>query len=483
MNELGRVSTWVFAIALLTGCATAPIERVAPATPAAFSAAAPADEATLGAWWTAFGDPQLTHLIERALSGHPDMAAAQARIAQARAQARVARAALGPSLNLSGGATTTQLSENALPPGLTRLTGGDGGQESGGGGLGLPGDAFTTYQTGFDAAWEIDLFGARRAGRDAAQARAEAAEWSARDAAVRLSAEVARAYFNHAGLVRRLALADESLAASQALLAAAETQGRHGLTDGRVAANRRAARDQAVAARAALAAEVEIALHALSTLCGEAPLALSEQLTAPAAWRTPDIAPGLPADLLRRRPDLRAAERRLAAADADIAAARADLYPKLTLNGTAQLASLALSSLLSADSLQATGAVRASVPLFDGGRRKATLAGRRAEAAEAEAAWRGQLLTALKEAEDSLSRLAADKVRSERLAGAAQAAGETAAATTTREANGLIGASESLDAKLAWLQARDAEAQAQTQNASDAVALFKALGCGWGHEP
>jgi NodT family efflux transporter outer membrane factor (OMF) lipoprotein len=474
MNRLGCLS--ILASALLAGCASAPLERAGPVAPAAFSAGGPVDEAQLAQWWRGFDDPQLTGLIEQALADSPDMAIAQARIAQARAQARVARAALGPSLNLGGGATTTKLSENALPPGLTRLTGGEGDN---GGGLGLPGDAFTTFQTGFDAAWELDLFGARRAGDRAAQARAEAAGWTARDARVRLSAEVARTYFQYGALARRLALADETLAASQAILAASETRARHGLIDARDTGRRVLARDQAAATRAALAAEAEIRLHALSVLTGQPPLALKVTATAP---KTPQIPAGLPADLLRRRPDLRAAELRLTAADAEAVAARADLYPKITLNGTAQLASLALSSLLSGDSLQATGAARASLPLLDGGRRRATLAGRHAEADEADAAWRGQLLTALKDCEDALSRLDADGARRARLESAVAAADEVARASQTREANGLIGATESLEAKLAWLQARDALIQAQGQQAEDTTALVKALGGGWDAE-
>ncbi|WP_176695990.1 efflux transporter outer membrane subunit [Phenylobacterium immobile] len=462
-------------LAMIAGCASAPLERSAPVAPAAFSTSAAAEEAQLALWWRAFDDPQLTQLIDRALADNPDMAIAQARIAQARAEARVAQAALGPSLNLGAGATTTQLSENALPPGLTRLTGGDGGNS---GGLGLPGEAFTTYQTGFDAAWELDLFGLRRAGQGAARARAEAAVWTARDARVRLSAEVARTYFQYGALKRRLAVADEILAAHGTMLAASEARARHGLIDARDTGRRTAARDQAAAARALLAAEAQARLHALAALTGQPPLALMVATTATAP-DAPQIPAGLPADLLRRRPDLRAAELRLAAADADAAAARADLYPKLTLSGTAQLASIALSSLLSADSLQATGAVRASLPLLDGGRRRATLAGRRAAADEADAAWRGQLLTALKETEDALSRLEADAMRRERLASAATAAEKVAQASRTREANGLIGATESLEARLAALQAHDAEIQAQAQQAEDTTALVKALGGGW----
>lgn len=478
MDRLGGTS--LLAAALLTGCAATGVQRAPPPTPTAFSAGVqPADEAQLARWWTGFGDPQLTRLVDQALAGNPDMAAAQARIDQARAQARVAEAALLPSLNLSGSATATRLSENALPAGLSRLFGGGEEGEGGGGsgGVGLPGETFTTYQAGFDANWELDLFGGRHAAARAGQARAAAAEWNARDAAVRLSAEVARAYLDLVALRRRLALADESLAATQAILAASEAKARHGLADGRETGRRAAARDQAAASRAALAAEADIRLHYLATLTGQAPLALSD-LATPADVVAPSVPVGLPADLLRRRPDLRAAERRLAAADAEAFAARADLYPKLTLSGTAGLASRALASLFDGDSLQATGAARAAFPLFDAGRRRAALAGR-AEAAEADAAWRGQVLTALRETEDSLSRLEADRMRAERLAGAAQASFAAAEAFKTREANGLQGATESLDARIAWLQARDAEVQARAQAAADTVALVKALGGGW----
>lgn len=476
MFKLAGISV---AAALLAGCATQPLGRAPPATPAAFSTGTQAaDEARLGRWWTSFGDPQLTGLIERALADNPDMAAAQARIEQARAQAKAAEAGLAPSLDLSGSATAMRLSENAIPSGLSRLFGGGGNGE--GGGVGLPGERFATYQAGFDASWELDLFGGRQAAANAARARVDAVRWTARDVQVRLSGEVARAYFDLGALRRRLALADETLAATQAILAASEARGRHGLADVRETAGRLAARDQAAAARAALAAEAEVRLHALAALTGQAPLALEDAPTPSAPPAQLTIPTGLPADLLRRRPDLRAAERRLAAADAEAFAARADLYPKLTLSGAAGLASRALASLLDGDSFQATGAARAAFPLFDAGRRRATVAGRRAEAAEADAAWRGQVLTALRETEDALSRLAADQARLERLTSAAAAGGEAARAAQTREANGLIGAADSLDAKIAWLQARDAAAQAEAQRAQDMVALVKALGGGWG---
>jgi NodT family efflux transporter outer membrane factor (OMF) lipoprotein len=478
---------WTMAgLLLLGGCAVGPdYRRPDLRLPASFGAtpvaAAQPDET--GAWWAAFGDPTLTGLVNRALAGNLEVEAAAARIRQAREQERIVGAARLPSLNASAQAGYTRLSENAFPPGLTAL----GGLPAGAGGpasplIGLPGSDFATYQLGFDASWELDLFGARRRASEAATARTEAAVWSGRDAQVMVAAETANTYLQHQALQRRLAVADESLAAQRDLLDFLKAQAGAGLVTSLDV--RRQERDLAEleAQRQGLAAERDARLHALSVLLGEPPRALAERLSGPATQPPrppPQVPAGLPSDLLLRRPDLRAAERRLAAATADTGEAVADLYPRISLTGAAQLVSTELASLLASESGQANAAGRIALPLFDGGRRRATVRLRQAQADEALIAYRSQVLGALKGVEDALTRLDADRRRLDRLRASEAAARDAADTTLVRYRNGLVAFTDVLEARRAWLGAQDAVAQAEAAAAQDVVALYKALGGGW----
>jgi outer membrane protein TolC len=200
---------------------------------------------------------------------------------------------------------------------------------------------------------------------------------------------------------------------------------------------------------------------------------------------TPPVAPepiaiprGLPSDLLRRRPDIRAAERKLAAASADIGVATADLYPKLSLTGAVQLVSRSLATLLESGSLFANGAGRLSLPLVGGGKRE-TVVLRRAQAEEAVLAYQAAVLGALREVEDALSRVAADRRKVEALRASVAAAGDAADTARVRQRNGLVPVAEVLHARQTWLADRDALTEAEATTQQDEVALYKALGGGW----
>jgi NodT family efflux transporter outer membrane factor (OMF) lipoprotein len=432
----------------------------------------------IGDWWTAFRDPILDDLIARAQTGNLDVRQAAARVAEARAQERVVRARGGPSVNASGQADYTRLSENSLPAGLANL--GGGGQPGGGGGIGLPGEGFATFQAGFDASWELDLFGGQRRANEAAGARTEAAEWSARDAEVMLAAEVARTYQQYRALQRRIALADQTLASQREQLEFARVRAKNGLVTTLDERGRQREIEKASAAREDLIADADVRIHALGTLLGLAPAALAQQLATPpsAAWTAIPIPPGLPSELLQRRADIRAAERRLAAATADIGAATADLYPKLSLTGALQLASRSLATLLEADSIFASGAGRLSLPLIGGGKRE-TVALRKAQADEALLAYQTTVLGALRDVEDALTRLEADRRKVEQLRASVAAAQDAADTSQVRQRNGLVQMTDVLQVREAWLADRDALAQAEAAAAQDEVALYKALGGGW----
>ncbi|CAN7462292.1 efflux transporter outer membrane subunit [Phenylobacterium sp. LjRoot219] len=466
---------------LLGGCVVGPGYRspnVRPPVAFAEPTDAGARGADLAAWWTGFDDPTLTDLVTRSLTANPDIRVAATRIRQARAEARIAGAGRLPTLNASGQAAHTRLSENAVPGELLGL-GTPGGSPASA--LGIPGLEFDTYQVGFDAAWELDLFGGQRRAVEAATARTLAAEWSARDAEVLVGAEVANSYLQYRALQRRIAIAETHLAAERELLDFVRTRARHGIVTSLDERRQEREIEQLAATREDLIAQRAGRLHALGVLLGEPPMALAQRLAAPppAPATPPQVPPGLPSELLLRRPDLRAAERRLAAAVADQGVAVADLYPRISLTGAAQLISLSLASLLEADSLQLNAAGRASLPLFDGGQRRATVSLREAQAQEALVAYDAQVLTALKEVEDALSRLGADRRRLAQLRAAEQAARDAADTTQVRYRNGLIPFLDVLEARQSWLTTQDAVAQADASAAQDAVALYKALGGGW----
>jgi NodT family efflux transporter outer membrane factor (OMF) lipoprotein len=470
------------ALFLLGGCTVGPDYRPpAVAMPATYAGDRDSSRtaSNISRWWAAFGDPVLDDLIARAQSGNLDVRQAAARVAKARAQERVVRARGGPSVNASAQAGYTRLSANSLPAGLANL-GGGGQPGGGGGGIGLPGEDFATFQAGFDASWEIDLFGGQRRANEAAGARTEAAVWSARDAEVMLAAEVARTYQQYRALQRRIALADQTLAAQREQLDFARVRAKNGLATTIDQRRQQREIEKASAAREDLLADADVRVHAQGILLGLAPAALAQELATPPADAAPAIAipPGLPSELLQRRPDIRAAERQLAAATADIGVATADLYPKLSLTGALQLASRSLATLLEADSLFANGAGRLSLPLIGGGKRE-TVALRKAQADEALLAYQAVVLGALRDVEDALTRLDADRRKVEALRASVAAAQDAADTAQVRQRNGLVQMAEVLQARQTWLADRDALAQAEAAAAQDEVALYKALGGGW----
>lgn len=445
------------------------------AVPAAFSQTSPAGEAEV-LWWRGFGDPLLDRLIAEALAANLDVRQAALRVEEARHQARIVSAAGQPTVSATAQASDTRLSNNTS---FAALLGGSG--PPGSSPIGAPGATVETYQVGFDASWELDLFGGARRAVEAAQARTEAAVWSQRDAEIILTAEVARAYLDYRALDRRIAIADQLLAARAEALAFNQVRRRNGLTT--TLDERRAERDIAAdaASRQDLIAQRTAQAHALAILLARPPLALTAELEAASGEATTpsDIPVGLPSELLLRRPDLRAAERDLAAATADIGVAAADLYPSFNLTGAVDLVSGSLNKLVSGDSFQPTVAAGLVGPLLDGGRRRATLALKRTQAQEAQLAYQGAVLTALKDVEDALSRLSADRSREDQFR-ASEAAARDALATTQAQRNaGLATGLDLLAAQAVLLNASDNLAQARAATDQDVVALYKALGGSW----
>lgn len=432
-----------------------------PAPPARWAAApapaagAPGDAAALAGWWRRFDDATLDALIAQAMAQGQDLAAARALLRQARASRDAVAADGRPTL---GGSASAQASRS----------GGDGSQ---------------LHRAGLDAGWELDLFGAQRSARDAAEATVQARAADLDQARVSLAAEVVLAYLDLRAAQARGALAQAAL---DALRRSRELTGwrvQAGLDSPLSLDQARAAEAQAAAALPALRTAERQALHALALLAGQPPAALADALPALARPQPLPRAPAalalaLPADTLRQRPDLRAAEAAVRAARASLAQAEARRFPALTLGGTLGLSALRLSGLGAAP---LAGSLLASldVPLFDGGARQAAIDGQDAALERAEVAWRAAVLAALKEVEDALVDLQGQQARQAALRDAEATARRAADTAAQRYASGLAAYPVVLDTQRSLISQQDSLAQTDAALLAAHVRLYKALGGGW----
>lgn len=481
--------------AALGGCTVGP--RYAKpnlgAPPSYAEAHRPGSPSELGQWWSVFHDPTLDALIARGMMGNLDLATAASRIRQARLDIRVARAKQLPTLNADASYNRTELSKNGgigaiFGSSAGGAGGGTGGSGAGGGAGGisnLPG--FNSYTLGVDANWELDIFGGARRGVEAARAAQEAAVWDSRDTAVSLSAEIADDYVDLRLLQRREKIARAELAREQATLRILQARARAGLGP-QVDVDRQEA--QIAAAQATLdpfIASARVDAHALAVLTGAPPETLVQQLSAPppavAATPLPEIPPGLPADLLRRRPDVRAAERRLASATANIGVAVADLYPQVTLTGMAELVSSALRNLFAPGSFMGSATSALKFPLIDFGTRRATVGLRREDNEQAYITYQQTVLVALRDTEDALARIDGERRRAVFLGQGVTASNRSVSAIRAQYVVGVTDLTSVLDAQQALFQAEDNQAQSDGALAKDTVALYKALGGGWEAAP
>jgi NodT family efflux transporter outer membrane factor (OMF) lipoprotein len=369
--------------------------------------------------------------------------------------------------------TRQRISENAIP-----APPGSGGNQ--GGAFGLPGSEFTTFRAGFDASWEIDLFGRTRRSVEAARARSAEAIWNRRAVQVSVAGEVADAYFALRALQARIITAEAELARQERMERIVGAQVRGGLVTGQNLEQQRSDRSAAAAVLPALRLEVDARIHALGVLTGDTPEALIFELSRPAALPPPPSIPaGVPSDLLRRRPDIRAAERELAASTADIGVAVADLYPRFSLTAAPALVSTALGSLLEWGSRSFTAGAAVDWPLLNGGRTRGNIAVANARQEQALIAYRKSILVALKDVEDALSRIEGDRRQLADLDQAVRNAARAEDIARTRSRGGLVTYSDVLVAQARRLKLEDEVSEKKGALARDSVALFKALGGGW----
>jgi outer membrane protein, multidrug efflux system len=463
------------AAALLAACKTVgpdyadPKVEVPPTFSEATTAAAPAD---LSRWWTAFDDPLLAKLVETALARNLDLEQAVSRIREARQREIIAGAGDDPQVAAQAQANRSRISENAIP-----LPPGSGPPGSP---FGFLGAEFNTFRLGLDASWEIDLFGGTRRAVEAARARTEAAEYTAEDLRVSLAAEVARNYLTLRSAQLRQVIAQREFERQGQVLAIATSKADAGFTS-RLEAEQQAAQRRLSSAKIpALVAQQKSHIHALGVLTGQAPGELERELSYPAPL--PQAAPpppGVPSQLLRRRPDVRAAERKVAAATADIGVATADLYPRFSLTAQPAMVSNELGDLLDWGSRSYSIGAGLLWPLLNGGTVRANIAAADERQTQALLAYRQQILRALQDVEDALSRFTADEARLAELQAAVRSAREARIIAGYRYRGGVADYTPVLLAEQQQIAAEDELAQAELARAQDVVALVKALGGGW----
>lgn len=461
----GPASLLAAALAL-SGCASlqTPAGPAAPDPVPATWSAAEADAAAqpvAADWWTRFGDPALPGLVEAALAQGTDVAAAQARLRQARAARDASAAGQRPNVGGSGSAQGSRSDGSATSQ---------------------------RWQAGLDASWEIDLWGGGAAGVRAAEATLQASALTLAQTRVVVAAEVASTLVELRGAQSRLAIATRNLASQQQTLQIVQWRLEAGLVTELDVAQARTAVEQTRAQLPALRGTAAQAMHALAVLTGRAPGALQDTLAVADGADVPQpsvaVAPALsiPAEVLRRRPDVQAAERQLAAAVARVDAADAARLPSLSLGGSLGLSAASASALTSGAGV-ASVLASISLPVLDFGRVRANVQQQEAARDEAVAGYRASVLAALQDVEDALSSLAAGRAQLAAQIDAAGSARQAATLAEQRYRSGLVDFQSVLSAQRTQLSAEDSVAASRAALATTQVRLIKALGGGWTPPP
>ena len=429
--------------------------------------------AELARWWAKFNDPLLNSLVERAVKSNLDLRLAEARIREARASRVVAASAAWPALNVSGSYSRNRASENAF---------GEPAQGAviapSGGGKNLDQNF---YQTGFDANWEIDVFGGVRRSVEAADATIGAAVEDRRDVLVSLLGEVAKNYIDLRGVQRQLDVARANLKTQQDTLQLTQVRFQAGLASDLDVAQQEAQVNTTASQIPTLQSLLKEAAYALDVLLGLQPGALWDELAKETEIPgLPDeVLIGLPSDLLRRRPDIRRAERQLAAATAQVGVATADLYPKFFLTGVVGLQSISASDWFTGRSRFSSIGPTITWPVFDAGKIRANIEIRSAQQEQALTEYEKAILSAFQDVEAALVNYANEQTRYRSLNDAVAANRRAVAMANELYIRGLNDFLNVLDTQRALYATESALTQSQATMASNLVALYKALGGGW----
>jgi NodT family efflux transporter outer membrane factor (OMF) lipoprotein len=417
--------------------------------------------ASLAQWWQRFDDPLLTAQVSQALQFNTDVRSAQAALRQSRALRDGKAAGLGPSVNASASAQRSRSGGN---------------------------DATDSFQTGFDASWEPDVFGGQRSAVSAAEADAQAAQASLAQVQVSMAAEVAVTYIDLRGLQARLAIARSNLAAQMETLQIARWRAQAGLASSLDVEQAVAASEQTGAQIPSLVTSLAQDFSSLAVLTGQPQAGLQNSLSADAArvgvvpQASASLAVAFPAQTLRQRPDVSAAEHRVSAALARVAQADAARYPSFQIAGSLGLRSLTLGALTNGASVAQSLLAGISIPLFDGGAARAQIRAQEAALEQSRLAYQATMLNVLKDVEDALAALQGDSERLMRLQTASGAAANADSMARQRYSSGLIDFRTVLDTQRTLLSTQDAVASTRASLSADHVRLYKALGGGWTSE-
>lgn len=458
---------------LLGGCAAVGPDYRQPqlALPAAWSEAqqpgVDARPAALASWWTEFKDASLDGLIARAVQANLDLRLAEARIRESRALRAVAASGQWPALDIAGAYARSRGSEGTFAPGAGTLPRANGERD--------------LFRAGFDASWEVDVFGGVRRSVEAADANVAAVIEERRHTLVTLLGDVAKNYIDLRGFQRRLSVARSNLQAQQETLELTRVRFKAGLASDFEVAQAEGQVSTTAAQIPALASGVKQALHRLDVLLGLSPGVLSKEVgvEAPVPALPPQAHVGIPAELVRRRPDIRRAERVLAAATAQVGAATADLYPRFSLTGAFGFQSISAGDLFSAPSRFWSIGPTIFWPVFDAGRIRATVAVRSAQQEQALTLYEKTVLTALEEVENALVNYANEQTRYRSLIEAVTANRRAVEMANELYTRGLVDFLNVLEAQRSLYASESELAQSEAVMASNLVALYKALGGGW----
>ena len=476
-----RVCALALALAALAGCNVGP--DFVPPDPGlpndAFSARGALSPANLAppspTWWRAFRDPVLTELEARVAAANLDVKTATIRLAESRFERGVAASALLPSVNADAKYQYELYSQNGIAGLLTKLVPASSSTTP----LTIP--AISDWTVGFDASWELDLWGHVRRSVESADAQVEQSAEMRRDTLVSSLAELARDYVQLRGAQTQIAIANENLAIAREIQKVAEERQRKGVATGFDAQTSTAQAENVSARIPTLRSDESQYSNAIGFLLDEPPGALQGQLGPRKRALAPPGVPslGVPSELARRRPDIRAAEAKLHAATADIGVAVAAFYPTIKLNGVVSLDALDAKNLFKASSLQYNAGPSVSLPIFDAGRLKSTLELRKAEQVEAAIAWHKTVLQAWREVVDALTAYRREAERRAQLRRELEHSRRALDIARSRYKTGVGQFLDVLDAERSYLQAAQDFETSTTNVSLDLVTLYKALGGGW----
>jgi NodT family efflux transporter outer membrane factor (OMF) lipoprotein len=417
------------------------------------------DALDLTRWWSALKDPVLSNLMERAVAGNLDLKEARARVREARAQRGAAKTDFYPTLDLSGKINRIKTESDET---------GDGNHR-------------TSYIMNWDAGWELDIFGGVRRSVEAAEAELEATRENLRDVLISLLGEVALNYLEVRTFQIRIGVAKANLAAQTETYSLTRVKYQAGLSDELAVQQARYNLENTRSQIPTLRTGLEAAKNRLAVLLGEHPGAVHEELKDGTSLPVVPlkIAVGVPADALRRRPDVRRAERELAAQTARVGVATAELYPKFTLSGSIGFEALNTGRLFNAGSRTIRFGPGVSWRIFEAGAVRRNIEVRSALQEQALARYEAAILGALEEVENALVALAAEQQRRDALVDATRAARSASELAQVKYQEGLIDFSEILDAQRSQLSFQDQLARSEGTVISNLVRLYKALGGGW----